>query len=171
MRPGAAFGLGDHPTTRLAIRAMAEALAGNVPESALDIGTGTGVLAIAAALLGARRVLAVDIDPCARAEAAANVAENELTARITVADTSIDRIQGDFSMVSANLRPPTLSRLADRIGALSGADAVAVLSGFRPAEWPPLKRDYRISGWSPFWGGIENGWMAVACRKRASGRA
>ena len=171
MRPGVAFGLGDHPTTRLAIRAMAEALAGYGPESALDIGTGTGVLAIAAALLGSRRVLALDIDPCARAEAAANIAENQLTDRITVADTSIDRVRGVFSMVSANLRPPTLSRLADRVGALSGAGAVSVLSGFRPAEWPPLERDYRGRGWSPFWRAVENGWMAVACRKGPPGGA
>ena len=75
----------------------------------MDIGTGTGVLAIAAALLGTGRVLALDIDPSARTEAAANVAANGLTGKIQITDTPMDRVQGSFSLVLANLRPPTLS--------------------------------------------------------------
>ena len=168
MQPGAAFGLGDHPTTRLALRGLAVAVANAPfpPESALDIGTGTGVLAIAAALLGTGRVLALDIDPCARTEAAANVAANGLTGKIQIADTPMDRVQGSFSLVLANLRPPTLSWLADVINGLSGPGAFAVFSGFRPSEWPQLAEQYRINRWRSCWSEQQNGWAAVVCRKR-----
>ncbi|MGD8366392.1 MAG: 50S ribosomal protein L11 methyltransferase [Desulfobacterales bacterium] len=165
MQPGAAFGIGDHPTTRLALQAIDQILADEIQGEALDIGTGTGVLAIAAALLGVGKILAVDIDPCARAEAAANAAQNGLCERIEIRDLSVDQIRGCFSLICANLRPPTLARVATRIGRFSGGGTVVVLSGFRPEEWPPLAEDYRSSGWLPVWEATEDGWMAVACRK------
>ncbi len=165
LRTGAAFGLGDHPTTRLALRGLEFAFAQGQGRSALDIGTGTGVLAIAAALLGAERVLGVDIDPCARSEAAANIAENGLSEKIEIRDTDPGRIGGVFSLVLANLRPPTLSRLAPEIGALSAADAMLVLSGFRPDEWGDLAPDFQAGGWRRAWAEIEGGWMGVVCRR------
>jgi ribosomal protein L11 methyltransferase len=170
MHAGAAFGIGDHPTTRLSLRVMDRVLAEDVPDQALDIGTGTGVLAIAAALLGVRRVLAVDVDACARAEAAVNAAENALGDRVEIKDLPIDRIQGHFSLVCANLRPPTLSEVAFRIERFSMAGAVAVLSGFRPEEWPALEKDFHSSGWQPVWKETEIGWMAVACRRTGQAR-
>jgi ribosomal protein L11 methyltransferase len=165
MHHGAAFGIGDHPTTRLALRGIEHVVAGASLDEALDIGTGTGVLAIAAALLGVRRVLALDIDSCARAEAAANAAQNGLGGRIEIQNLSVDQLHDRFSLICANLRPPTLSRVAYRSENFSGDGALAVLSGFRPEEWPCLEKDFRSSGWKPVWQEMENGWMAAACRK------
>jgi ribosomal protein L11 methyltransferase len=164
---GAAFGIGDHPTTRLALRGLAFAIANAPlpPSTALDIGTGTGVLAIAAARLGADRVLALDIDPCARTEAAGNVAENGLAGKIEISGTPMDRVRGSFSLVLANLRPPTLSKLADLINGFTGPGAFAVFSGFRPPEWPALAAQYRTKRWQSCWSEEQNGWAAVVCTK------
>ena len=165
MRPGAAFGLGDHPTTRLALRGLEVACAGAAPTSALDIGTGTGVLGLAAARMGASRILALDTDPCARTEAAANAAENGLAGRIAIADMPFDRISGVFDLILANLRPPTLSKLAAKIGAISRPGSLAVLSGFRPAEWPALSETFRGGRWRTAWLDAQKGWSAAVCRK------
>jgi ribosomal protein L11 methyltransferase len=165
--PGAAFGFGDHPTTRLSLRGIDFTLDGRSKgkEKAVDIGTGSGVLAIAAALLGIERVLAVDIDPCARTEAAANVAENGLTGRVSVSDLPLDGWKGPFSLIIANLRPPTLSAMAKEISRLAAPGARAVFSGFHPEEWAPVEVDYRFLGWQTIWRESESQWMAAVCAR------
>ena len=80
--PGMAFGSGTHETTGMCISLLQEAIKGG--ESVIDVGTGSGILAIAAALLGAGRVLAVDIDPDAVRVASENVAHNRLNEIIDV---------------------------------------------------------------------------------------
>src|SRR5262249_37631428 len=81
IHPGMAFGTGQHATTLSCLEAI-EQLATPPPRRALDVGTGTGVLAIAAAKLGVRDVLAVDTDPQAIAAARANVRRNGVGARV-----------------------------------------------------------------------------------------
>ncbi len=161
--PGAAFGLGDHPTTRLSLRGIDFILDGRFTGRAVDIGTGSGVLAIAAALLGIHSVLAVDIDPCARTEAAVNVAENGLLGRVAVSDLPAAGLKGPFSLILANLRPPTLSAMAKEISKVAAPGARAVFSGFHPEEWAPVERDYRFLGWQTIWQEIEARWMAAVC--------
>ena len=164
---GAAFGFGDHPTTRLSLRGIDFTLDGQTKgkETAVDIGTGSGILAIAAARLGVERVLAVDIDPCARTEAAANVAENGLTGRISVSDLPLGGLRGPFSLILANLRPPTLSATAKEISKLAAPGSRAVFSGFHPEEWAPVEVDYRSLGWQTIWRETENQWMAAVCAR------
>lgn len=162
---GAAFGLGDHPTTRLALRGIDFTLGGRFHGRAVDIGTGSGVLAIAAARLGVEQVLAVDIDPCARAEAEANVTENGVTGQVTVSDLPLGGFHGPFSLILANLRPPTLSAMATEISREATFGARAVLSGFHPEEWGPLEKDYHLLGWQTIWRETEGRWMAVVCSK------
>ena len=164
---GAAFGFGDHPTTRLSLRGIDFTLDGRTKgkETAVDIGTGSGVLAIAAARLGVERVLAVDIDPCARTEAAANVAENGLAGRVSVSDLPLGGLRGPFSLILANLRPPTLSAMAKEISKLAAPGSRAVFSGFHPEEWAPVEADYRSLGWQTIWRETENQWMAAVCAR------
>ncbi|MCF8050369.1 MAG: 50S ribosomal protein L11 methyltransferase [Desulfobacterales bacterium] len=163
---GAAFGFGDHPTTRLSLRGIDFTLDVQCQcKKAIDIGTGSGVLAIAAALLGVERVLAVEIDPCARTEAAANVAENGLTGRVSLSDLPSDGLKGPFSLILANLRPPTLSAMAKDISRLAAPGARAVFSGFHPEEWAPVEVDYRSLGWHTIWQETENQWMAAVCTR------
>lgn len=80
--PGMAFGTGTHPTTALCLRTLEQVIKGD--EMVIDVGTGSGVLAIGACLLGAKRVLALDLDPVAVSSAKENIALNNLSDQIEV---------------------------------------------------------------------------------------
>ena len=85
--PGMAFGTGTHPTTALCLKALDGAIAGG--EQIIDVGTGSGILAIGAIKLGADRVLAVDLDPVAVANAKSNIAQNGLEAVIEARESDL----------------------------------------------------------------------------------
>ncbi|MET1247570.1 50S ribosomal protein L11 methyltransferase [Sporolactobacillus sp. STCC-11] len=109
--PGMAFGTGTHPTTVLCIEALEKYL----PENAtvLDVGTGTGVLAIAAAKLGARQVNAVDLDPVAVQSAKLNIKLNKVQEVVAVRQNNLsDNIKGVYTIVVANLLAELVIRLA-----------------------------------------------------------
>jgi len=102
--PGRAFGTGTHATTGLCLDMLARLAEGPVsPEAVLDVGTGSGILALAAAALGANHVLACDIDPEARLVATENILQNSLDDRITVTEAPLDEIPGRFDLVLANI--------------------------------------------------------------------
>ncbi len=132
--PGMAFGTGDHPTTRGCLLALDRHL--RAGDSVLDVGTGSGILALAAARLGAACVVAVDVDPQCAEVAARNVAENGLTDRIAVAAGSMgdawpfaEPASGGFDLVLANIIAGTLVKLApDLIDAVKPG-GVLVASG------------------------------------------
>src|SRR4030042_7105006 len=138
--PGAAFGLGDHPSTRLALRGIEEAIRtprwvrhGNGARI-LDIGTGTGVLLIAAVMLGVERGVGIDLDPCARKEARENAAINGVENRIDVSEIALDQLTGRFAAVTANLRYPTIIRLYPRVQEMIEPGGVIVMSGIQSWE-------------------------------------
>ena len=138
---GAAFGLGDHPTTRLCLQALDrvmrkfETMEPLCKTLALDIGTGTGVLALAAAGLGAHLAIGIDIDPTALHEAQQNIDLNHLGQKVRVAQVSLASLGNyHFNLVMANLRPPTLRELLPQIPAVSAQDAYWIFSGFRTRE-------------------------------------
>jgi len=113
--PGMAFGTGLHPTTRLCLASLESladrgALAG---ARVLDVGSGSGILSIAAARLGAASVLAVDVDPIAVEASAANVRRNRLACRVRVREGSAPTGERPFDVVLANLIASLLVQLAD----------------------------------------------------------
>ena len=120
--PGMAFGTGLHPTTRLCLAAL-ESLgdrglvdhggADGAPARVLDVGSGSGILSIAAAKLGAREVLAVDVDPIAVEASAANARRNRLSRVIRAREGSAPSGEGPFDVVLANLIASLLITLAD----------------------------------------------------------
>jgi ribosomal protein L11 methyltransferase len=114
MDPGMAFGTGLHPTTRLCLAGL-EPLAddGRLAEArVLDVGCGSGVLAIAAVLLGAASASGVDIDPIAIEATEANAARNDLTGRVTARVGSLPSGEPPFDVVLANLIAGVLVPLA-----------------------------------------------------------
>jgi ribosomal protein L11 methyltransferase len=145
---GAAFGNGAHPTTCLALQAI-DGVLGRAyfpkkqrPLTGLDVGTGTGILAIALAKLGVERVLGLDIDPCAVFEAGHNISLNGLGEQVTVTNAPLHEVATDFSVIAANLAYPTLMGLRAVLSEKLEAGGILVLSGFKGLPSKDLERAY-----------------------------
>lgn len=148
--PGRAFGTGSHPTTRLCLELLVRV---ETRGSLLDVGCGSGVLAIAAARLGFAPVLAVDVDPVAVATTRANVAANDVTVEATAIDTLADPLpRADVAVANVLLRPveQILGRLDARVVVTSG-----YVAGERPLH----------SGWSHVETLERDGWAADRFRR------
>ena len=135
IEPRQAFGTGAHASTALALAGLDAALATGAAARALDVGCGSGVLALAALRLGARRALACDVDPLAVREALDNAQRNGLAGRLAVyAGTLGASRAGDFDLVLANLlRSELAPLLPELVGRLRRGGAL-VLSGLLVAE-------------------------------------
>jgi ribosomal protein L11 methyltransferase len=171
IKPGAAFGDGRHPTTRLCVKAI-EFLINDVQpgwlnenRSVLDIGTGSGILAIAAVCLGVEKGLGIDVDPCAIAEAGQNVKLNHLQNRLVISGREIQDIDSCYSLVIANLRYPSLKNLYSQITKLTDSNGWAVLSGFRPHERDDLIKLYTASHFECIQTTAELDWAAALLNK------
>jgi len=171
LAPGAAFGYGQHPTTRLALKAIETAIDKwpeflmNPESRILDIGTGSGVLVIAAVLMGVKRGAGIDIDSCSIAEAGKNVSLNGLGHRIIVDDTPFDTQSGLFSMVTANLRYPTLHRISTGVARRIRSQGVFIVSGIKTDELVKLAKTYRGLGFKTEQKWTEKGWAAMLMQK------
>jgi ribosomal protein L11 methyltransferase len=172
--PGASFGAGNHPTTRLAIKAIEYALLGDPAilkkqeGSVLDIGTGSGILILTAVLGGMDGGLGIDIDPCARVEAAVNVKNNGLEDRITISEQTLDTIDHRYAMALANLRFPSLERLYPRLAEVTAEGGTLILSGIKTDEVDDLLGVYAKSLFKYLWSADELGWAGVVLQKMAS---
>ena len=126
--PGPAFGTGQHPTTRMCLKAMEKV---HLPESwtMLDAGTGSGILAIYAAKLGAKRIVAIDIDPEALRWAEHNIELNALSGRIELFASFIEHLKGPFTILTANLILGDILKLLSRFSCLLGPAGWLILSG------------------------------------------
>ena len=173
LRHGASFGTGQHPSTRLALRLMDDVFHADGNERpirfnrVLDIGAGSGVLAIAALLLGAGTATATDIDPCALFEAKQNAEINGVSDRITVVDTPLEDISPCFDLVLANLRTPTLHHILPELVRLCYPKGVIVCSGMRSEELPTIVTHYASGGIDLWTMSHEDGWGAAAFRIRS----
>ncbi|HSK69796.1 MAG TPA: 50S ribosomal protein L11 methyltransferase [Candidatus Limnocylindria bacterium] len=125
--PGMAFGTGTHETTALCLELLEERYQGG---DMLDVGTGSGILAIAASLLGCPRALAVDLDPLAVKTAAQNAERNGLEGRVEVRLGDLARdVSGQFSCIAANILADIIIRLAPSLRPLMTPGAFFLASG------------------------------------------
>lgn len=122
--PGMAFGTGTHPTTRLCLEFLEQiffhegpfgSFDYHAPKDILDVGTGTGILAIGAAKMGAEKIVAIDIDPQAVAIAKENLALNGVAGGLLVSDTPLAAIAGTYDIVVSNILAEELARLATEL--------------------------------------------------------
>jgi len=112
--PGMAFGTGTHPTTRGCLRLIEEVVSktkGGI-ETMLDVGTGSGILAIAATMLGVQRTIAIDVDRSAIRVAEENVALNKVGPQVSVSRIKVDGMRAMFDLVVANIIAEELVRLS-----------------------------------------------------------
>lgn len=129
MDPGMAFGTGHHATTSLSLGLVREVVQGTTGARVLDVGTGTGILGMAAALYGAVEVLGIDNDQEAVTAAKANVRLNALEEIMHVVATPLESLAGDYSLVVANIIHDTLLALAPTLDRLTRQAGALVLSG------------------------------------------
>jgi ribosomal protein L11 methyltransferase len=127
--PGRAFGTGTHQTTRLCLELLVEQSSRRPLGAVIDVGAGTGLLAIAAHRLGATVAVAVDLDPEATASCARHARLNAVTLRVVQADVGRGFRAGAFDLVLANLMAPLLIERADELRALCAPGAPLILSG------------------------------------------
>jgi ribosomal protein L11 methyltransferase len=139
--PGAAFGAGTHPTTRLILEELATRIKGG--ESVLDVGCGSGALALAALRLGAATAVGIDIENAAIAATRANAERNGLAARITALATPLQDLTGAFDVAVANIGRDILAELAPHIEDRLSPGGWLALSGISPAQVSLLSKEFR----------------------------
>jgi ribosomal protein L11 methyltransferase len=128
--PGQAFGTGHHASTALCLRRLARlARQGRLAGPVLDVGCGTGILALAALRLGAGRAVAVDSDPLAVAACRANARLNRLADGLEAGQTPLARLPGAYPLVLANLSARVLRELAPELAARVAPGGELVASG------------------------------------------
>jgi ribosomal protein L11 methyltransferase len=161
---GAAFGSGTHPTTRLLLGQLVHRLSPGA--QVFDVGTGSGILAIAAARLGAERVTAVDIDPEAVVTAKLNAAANGVDDRIDTSTDPAESIAGPFDVVIANLTAAVLATLAASLVSAVGPDGLLLLSGMLPGQWEHIAD--RLASLELLDVPELDGWLGVVLRRSHS---
>lgn len=174
--PGRAFGHGAHPSTRMVLAALDELVRGG--ERVLDVGCGSGVLAIAALALGAARAVGVDIDPAAVAATRANAERNGVADRLTVAGGAIAAVDavdaaagvqasGAFDLVVANMLAHELVAAAPTVGRAARPGGRVVLSGLLVDQGDAVLAAYAPHGLGRDAGVAsrrEDGWLALTLR-------
>ncbi|MGE5126965.1 MAG: 50S ribosomal protein L11 methyltransferase [Betaproteobacteria bacterium] len=140
--PGRAFGTGTHETTRLCLAALEELARLGPLGRTLDLGSGTALLAVAAARLGARPVAASDVDPEAVAASANHARLNGVRLWVVQADGATAFRAGSFDLVLANLTAPLLVARAAEIQRLLRPRAALVLSGLLVEDVPAVRSAY-----------------------------
>lgn len=164
--PGRAFGTGHHGSTAGCLVALEALIAGSAPARVLDLGTGSGVLAIAAVLLGVGQVLAIDEDPDAISSAVENAERNGVADRIRCALGNADEQDGEPSpLVLANLLSAAHHRLASHYARLVAGDGALILGGILDSEADDVERAVARAGFTPGDRISLEGWATLVLRR------
>ncbi len=154
--PGHAFGSGSHPSTRLALALLQER--GVDGAAVLDVGCGSGVLSVAACLLGADHATALDIDRQAVEATEANAAANGVAAGVSASTTALAEVSGSFDLVVANIGARVLRQLASAIDARLAPGGAVVLAGLLEHQLDEVLVAFAAPVTSQR---VEEGWVAV----------
>ncbi len=165
--PGMAFGTGLHPTTRLCLAALEPLAADGRLEGArvLDVGCGSGILAIAAVHLGAADALGVDTDPIAVEATLTNARRNRLGRRIRAREGTIPTGEPGFDVVLANLIAGVLGPLAPKLAAELRPGGWLVASGIFVDREDEVRAAFEAAGLLLTDRSVEGDWIALNCRR------
>lgn len=160
--PGMAFGTGLHATTRLCLRALEDRVS---PGSCVaDVGTGSGILAVGAALLGAAQIVAVDNDPVAVRVARENVAVNAVGNRVTIAESSMPP-RGVFDIVVANILADVILGMAPALHAATRPGGILIASGIIDSRAADVADGLSKQGYTLEDTRREGEWVALIARR------
>lgn len=162
MDPGMAFGTGTHETTRLCVELLQEYIQGG--ETVFDVGTGSGILAITAARLGAEKVLAIDLDPVAVDSAKINVNYNDLS-QITVKEGNLlDEAEGGADVIIANIIADVIIAMAPDLKRLMKPGGIFIGSGIISFREEAVREALEASGFTILQVRDDNDWRAIAAQ-------
>ncbi len=162
--PGMAFGTGLHPTTRLCLRAL-EAYQRDATR-VLDVGTGSGILAITAAKLGAREILARDTDIVAVETATRNVAINRVADRVRVEQGSLDAACNQFDLICINILAEVIVELAPALATALRPGGIVIASGILDFKSDDVVDALNAAGIALIEKTQEEDWVALVGKRR-----
>ncbi len=168
--PGLSFGTGRHPTTAFCLRQLVARRRPGEAQSCLDAGTGSGILAIAAAKLGYAPVEAFDYDPQAVAVARANARRNRVAARIRFWRQDLTRLPRragrQYSIICANLVASLLLEQRERLLARLRPDGILVAAGILASEYEQVRRAFAAAGFRQIAARTQAEWRSGAFARR-----
>lgn len=171
MDQGRAFGTGLHSTTRLVAEQLQKRAAKLVGARVFDVGTGSGILALVALLLGASSAVAVDNDPEVLEVALENAGRNGLTEKLQVSATPLAEVAGTYPVVVANIRATTLVEMTTDLRARLTADGILILSGILAGERAEVEAAFEADGFVvnevTHRGEGEDAWVAIVVSLRS----
>lgn len=162
LEPGMAFGTGLHPTTRLCAQALEDLV--RPGDRVLDVGTGSGILAVAAVRLGAAEVLGTEIDPVAVVAARENVVRNGVADRVRVIEAASPAGLGRWDIVVANILPHVLLDMAEALAGSVAPGGVLVLSGILDTRVAEVVEGFAAHGLTLTDTLAEQDWTALVMR-------
>ncbi|KAE8558308.1 50S ribosomal protein L11 methyltransferase [Paenibacillus polymyxa] len=172
--PGMAFGTGTHPTTSLCLRTLESVIQGG--EEVIDVGTGSGILAIGAVKLGAKHVLALDLDPVAVSSARENTRLNELEERITIKESDLLSvlnasdptlgIQLPVKLVVANILAEIILLFIDDVYNALQPGGIYIASGIWKNKEEAVETALKAAGFEITEINRDEDWLAFVARKR-----
>jgi ribosomal protein L11 methyltransferase len=159
-----AFGTGHHPTTALCIEALEEALTISVPHSVLDVGTGSGVLALTALIMGVPRAVGLDIDADAMNIAAEHARLNNLSDRLQLVPGGPDVVEGTWPLVVANVLAAPLIEMAPVLVQRVGCGGRLILSGIPRSLEAEIRKTYQWLGMRHIRSETRGGWTVLVAQ-------